>query len=78
MSEPIDVEFTDSKTNINAKITLHGVDIRDLFAAVAMAGYSANPNWNDATHELIALMAYDAADEMWCEKKRRERECQST
>lgn len=49
------------------------VTLRDLFAAAALAGMFANPNY-DASSLDFAKMAYDDATAMLAERERREGE----
>lgn len=41
----------------------HGMDLRDYFAAKAMQGFAANPDWQSGAHE-AAQAAYRWADAM--------------
>ena len=42
----------------------YGMTLRDYFAAKAMQGFLANPQWNALDPERIAEWSYDQADAM--------------
>ncbi len=47
-----------------------GMTLRDWFAGQALAGYSANEQMHSTAHEIVAHVAYNAADAMLAERSK--------
>jgi hypothetical protein len=53
-------------------VTTYESELRDMFAAHAMAALMNNVNWHDAEPEDIAAAAYEQADAMLVARKTKE------